>query len=132
MRYLLATTSLALLLRTASVAQTVEIALNEQQLAPVQVPFHVERVIDARPDRTRLGKVYRGLDNRPVSATLGRALPEELTPLLQHALPGPVERYLSRRVARAPARIVLTHQAEAAALFRADLDRVEALTGLRL
>lgn len=55
-----------------------------------------------------------------------------LARLLQRGLPGPVERYLSRRVARAPARIVLTHQAEAAALFRADLDRVEVLTGLRL
>lgn len=51
---------------------------------------------------------------------------------LQRSLPRPLERYLSHRIARAPASIALTGQAEAAALFREDLDRVEALTGLRL
>ncbi|SNR66627.1 sulfotransferase [Paracoccus sediminis] len=62
---------------------------------------------------------------------LRKALPG-LAGTLQRNLPRPLERYLSHRVARAPASIALTHQAEAAALFRADLDRVEALTGLRL
>lgn len=62
---------------------------------------------------------------------LRKSLPGAVN-LVRRGLPGPLERYLLGRIARAPAHIVLTHQAEAAALFREDLDRVEALTGLRL
>jgi Sulfotransferase domain. len=62
---------------------------------------------------------------------LRKSLPGAMK-LLQRSLPRPLERHLRSRVARAPAHITLTHQAEAAALFREDLDRVETLTGLRL
>lgn len=51
---------------------------------------------------------------------------------LQRNLPRPLTRWLSQHIMRAPSDIVVTHQAEAAELFREDLERVEQLTGLRL
>ncbi|RSK36146.1 hypothetical protein [Hymenobacter metallilatus] len=99
MRYLLAGCGLVLWLSSAALAQTVEISLAGQTLAPVTAPFHVERLVDARPDRTRLGKVYRGLDNRPVSANFSHSLTDELMPLLRQALPaGPGTRPLLVRI----------------------------------
>jgi hypothetical protein len=51
---------------------------------------------------------------------------------LRAVLPGRLTGFLREKVAKAPAEIVLTHEAEAAALFAEDRARVLALTGLAI
>lgn len=94
-------------------------------LGAAQPDLQLAAAEEARHGAYRMTSAGRALHR------LRQAMPA-VASLVRQGLPVPVERFLTQRIARAPAEIVLTHQAEAAALFRADLDRVEALTGLRL
>lgn len=80
---------LALLLPLAGYSQnpTLEISLAQQTLPAAGTSFHLDKLVDARADRSSIGGVYRGLENRFVPARFARPLEAELVPLLQQALP---------------------------------------------
>ncbi|AII51028.1 hypothetical protein [Hymenobacter sp. APR13] len=90
-----------LLLPLAGYSQStkLEISLAQQVLPAAGSAFHFDKLVDARPDRTSIGSVHRGLDNHLVPATLGGSLETELTPMLRQALPaGPATRPLVVRI----------------------------------
>lgn len=50
-------------------------------------PWRVVRVLDARPDRSRLGMVHRGLDNSLTSANFSQPLAAEVQQFISQKLP---------------------------------------------
>ncbi|UOG76133.1 hypothetical protein MTX78_05930 [Hymenobacter tibetensis] len=98
MRFLLLCGLLAAM-GTPAVAQTFEFDLSQQTMTAMGTNFHLDKLVDARADRSTVGSVHRGMDNTPASANLRRELAAELTPLLQQALPiGPATRPLIVRI----------------------------------
>ncbi|MBC6697899.1 hypothetical protein [Hymenobacter sp. BT190] len=92
---------LLLVLPLAGYSQStkLEISLAQQVLPAAGSAFHFDKLVDARPDRSSIGSVHRGLENRLVPATLGGSLETELTPMLRQALPaGPATRPLVVRI----------------------------------
>jgi hypothetical protein len=90
-----------LLLPLAGYSQStkLEISLTQQVLPAAGTAFHFDKLVDARPDRSSIGSVHRGLDNHLVPATLGGSLEAELTPMLRQALPpGPATRPVMVRI----------------------------------
>ncbi|OWP63354.1 hypothetical protein CDA63_09095 [Hymenobacter amundsenii] len=87
MRFLYLFCGLTWLLTTPGHGQTVTFGLPPLTAPLPSTAFHFDRLVDARPDRTRLGSVHRGVGNKLVSADFGQPLEAELTPWLQQALP---------------------------------------------
>ncbi|UOQ55324.1 hypothetical protein [Hymenobacter cellulosivorans] len=94
--------SVLLLLFSASAysvaAQTYIVDLNKQPIAlEASGQYRVTRIIDARPDRTRLGTVYQGLDNTLTSADFAAPLEAALLPPVQRTQPNGNARPVSMR-----------------------------------
>ena len=77
----------SLLLTSPALGQTLTISLPPPAAAHSAPAFHFEKLVDARPDRSRLGAVHRGLDNKLASANFEQSMTLELTPWFQQALP---------------------------------------------
>lgn len=104
-----------LLLPLASYSQStkLEISLRQQALPAVGGVFHLDKVVDVRPDRSSIGSVHRGLANQLVPAVLAGSLEAELTPLLQQALPpGPATRPVVVRVHTLAVHEIITAMSE--------------------
>lgn len=71
--------------------------LSAQKLDVPASPWKVVRVLDLRADRSRLGMVHQGLDNKTTSANFSRPLAAELLQLLQRQ-PNPGARPVVMRV----------------------------------
>jgi hypothetical protein len=68
-------------------AQTYRIDLQTEKLDVPASPWHVARVLDLRADRSRLGPVRQGLDNRAVSANFSQPLATALQQFMRAQLP---------------------------------------------
>lgn len=80
---------LLLLVPLASQAQNsaLTVSLAQQSVPAVGGAYHFDKLVDARPDRSHIGGVHRGLDNQLVPAVFSRNLEAELGPLLRQGLP---------------------------------------------
>lgn len=92
----------ALLLTTSpghAQSGTYRIDLQAEKLDVPAGPWQVARVLDLRPDRSRLGTVHRGFANEVVSADFPQPLAAELLQFLRAQLPaGPGTRPVTMRV----------------------------------
>ncbi|UYZ62129.1 hypothetical protein [Hymenobacter weizhouensis] len=90
---------LALLSSPPAQAQGVHL-LSTSKFAPPPAAraFHVGQVLDLRPDRSRLGVVHLGLDNRPVPANFEHPLDETLSGWLRRATPADGSRPVVLRI----------------------------------
>ena len=78
----------SLLLAAGTVrAQFYPIELTREKLAVPASPWQVVRVLDLRPDRSRLGPVRQGLRNEAGSANFAQPLAAELLQVLQVQVP---------------------------------------------
>ena len=68
-------------------AQTYRIDLSNEKLDTPRGSWQVVRVLDLRADRSRLGPVRQGLDNRVVSANFSQPMAAELRQFIKTHLP---------------------------------------------
>ncbi len=89
-----------LLAAGASHAQsTYRLDLQAEKLSVPAGPWQVTRVLDLRPDRSRLGTVHRGMNNEVVSADFNQPLAPELLQFVRKQLPAsPGARPVTMRV----------------------------------
>ncbi|MCR5886947.1 hypothetical protein LRS06_03975 [Hymenobacter sp. J193] len=87
MKFLLAAALLMAALSTQAQTNPFLVRLNDQQLGLPSTTFHIARVLDLRPDRSRIGWVHQGLINQPVPANLMGGVAAGLTQWLSTQLP---------------------------------------------
>ena len=117
-----------LLLPLAGYSQStkLEISLTQQTFPTAGTAFHLDKVVDARPDHSSIGSVHHGLDNHLVPVVLGGTLEAELTPLLRQALPaGPATRPVVVRIYTIAVHEVITAMSETGSV-ELELDFLEA------
>lgn len=80
-------------------AQSYLIDLTKQSIAlEPSGHYQVTQVVDARPDRSRLGAVYQGLDNVLTSVNFSQPFEEALSGIVQRVPPGAATRPVVMRV----------------------------------